>query len=100
MDSLLLPFDSPQITRRVGKAHADQTLGGLLAKMLRLYETHDRTDAELAQLLEVRESTISGRRAVLMQPGKDGAPARVEKAGYSRLNPRTGMPNHVWRLTR
>lgn len=64
----------------------------LWKRMLALYASGERTDAELAALLGVRESTISARRSELMKTGWVGASDLVRK------NPRTGVNNSTWKL--
>lgn len=64
----------------------------LWKRMIALYASGERTDAELAVLLKVRESTISARRSELIKAGWVGS------SDLTRKNPRTGISNSVWKL--
>lgn len=84
--------ESPQETRRAGLQAASLHKANLWSRMLTLYAGGPMTDEEMRIALRVDRSTVNARRNELIALGK------VRKTGTSRVNPKTGVPNHLWGL--
>lgn len=83
---------TPVKTRREGHRAAKLGAAGLHRGVLRAYrEFGPLTDAEVAELLQVERTTITGRRNELIELGQ------VEEKG-ERKNLRTGVMNTTWGL--
>ena len=76
----------------MGALTAEESRETIWERMLALYRSYPRTDAEIAEMLRIQRSTVNARRAELIAMGK------VESAKRTRKNPRTGVSNSLWQL--